>query len=127
MNAYARIFLSLGALSAAESVVVGAASAHSPNPAIVAQLPLLQTALQYQQFHALAILLIGVLARRPPSRLLLAAGGLMLAGTLLFSINLQLRVFADVQILRAVVPAGGGAFILAWVLLALAVWTDRRS
>lgn len=114
-----RLFLVLGALSAAVSVVLGAAAAHA-----LANLPELsqswfRTALQVQQFHALGLLAVGLVAGRNASRWIVAAGWLMVLGTLLFSGNLYLRSLADFHALHAVTPFGGGAFILGWLALAV--------
>jgi uncharacterized membrane protein YgdD (TMEM256/DUF423 family) len=124
MNFQAKLFLVLGSLSAAVSVALGAAGAHA-----LANLPELtqswfRTALQYQQFHALGLLAIGLLADRLTSRWISAAGWLMLTGTLLFSGNLYLRSLADVHTLHAVTPFGGGAFILGWLALAVGIITS---
>jgi uncharacterized membrane protein YgdD (TMEM256/DUF423 family) len=121
MNINAKLFLVLGSLSAALSVALGAAGAHA-----LANLPELtqswfRTALQYQQFHALGLLAVGLLADRVDSRWINLAGWLMLAGTLLFSGNLYLRSLADFHALHAVTPFGGGAFILGWLALAVGV------
>ncbi|MEW6512582.1 MAG: DUF423 domain-containing protein [Pseudomonadota bacterium] len=125
----ARLFLFCGALSAAISVALGAAGAHA-----LAHLPELsqswfRTALQYQQFHALGLLAIGLLADRFASRWIVVAGWLMIAGTLLFSGNLYLRSLADFHALHMVTPWGGGAFILGWLTLAVGVVTSsvRRA
>jgi len=127
MNFPARLFLACGALSAAISVALGAAGAHA-----LADLPELRqswfrTALQYQQFHALGLLAVGLLLDRCASRWIGAAGVLMLAGTLLFSGNLYLRSLADFHALHAVTPYGGGAFILGWLALAWGIGTARRT
>ncbi len=129
MNFNAKLFLACGALSAAISVALGAAGAHA-----LANLPELsqswfRTALQYQQFHALGLLAIGLLDLRNPSKWFTLAGWLMIAGTLLFSGNLYLRSLADFHGLHAVTPFGGGAFILGWLALAIGVVTSsaRRA
>ena len=118
----AKLLLALGALSAALSVVLGAAAAHTlAERAAIAQ-AWFHTALQYQQFHALGLLATGLIAARlPASRWVTAACTLMLLGTLLFSGNLYLRSLGDFHELRAVTPYGGGAFILAWLVLAIGV------
>ena len=115
----ARLFVALGALSAAISVVLGAAGAHMLGglPETVANW--FRTALQYQQFHALGLILVGLVAERSGSRWILAAGALMIAGILLFSGNLFLRALADFHAMHAVTPFGGGAFILGWLALAV--------
>lgn len=117
---HARVFLVLGALSAAASVALGAAASHALAERLSGTLAWFEAALQYQQFHALGLLAVGLLALRlPASRWLVASGGLMIAGTLLFSGNLYLRSLFDYHDLRVATPFGGGAFILAWIALAI--------
>lgn len=121
----ARIFLTLGALSACSSVVFSAAFAHLPVfaggvPAMV------QTALTQQQFHSLGLMLVGLaVLGLGASRWLMVAGGLMVAGLLLFSFNLYARNVLGFDALRALVPWGGGAWILAWLSLAVGFATGR--
>ena len=115
----ARIFLALGALSACASVVFSATFAHLP--VFAAGVPVVvQTALTQQQFHALGLLIVGLsCVCLGATRWLLVAGWLMLAGLLLFSFNLYARHVLGFDALRALVPWGGGAWILAWMSLAL--------
>lgn len=127
MNLHARLFLALGALSAASSVALGAAANHALAERLINTLAWFQTALQYQQFHALGLMIVGLVAIRVPSRWSIAAGWLMLAGTLLFSGNLYLRSLANFHALHAVTPFGGGAFILAWLSLAAGMLTPDRA
>jgi uncharacterized membrane protein YgdD (TMEM256/DUF423 family) len=118
----ARILLFLGALSAAASVVLGAAAAHALSGLPAGAQAWFHTAMQYHQFHALGLLAAGLIAAHlPASRWITAAGALMVVGTLLFSGNLYLRSLADFHALHAVTPFGGGAFILGWLALAIGV------
>jgi len=120
MNLTARLFLACGALSAAVSVVLGAAGAHALSGLPEGALAWFHTALHYHQFHALGLIAVGLVAAHcPASRWLAAAGFLMLAGTLLFSGNLYLRSLADFHALHAATPFGGAAFILGWLALAI--------
>ena len=121
----ARIFLSLGALSACSSVVFSAAFSHLP--VFAGGVPTaVQTALSQQQFHSLGLLFTGLaLQVCGSSRWLQAAGGLMLVGLFLFSFNLYARHVLAWDTLRALVPWGGAAWILAW--LALAMGLAQRS
>lgn len=122
-----RIFLTVGALSACLSVVLSAAFAHLPTfangiPAMV------QTALSQQQFHALGLLLVGLaLGWRGASRWWQVSGWLMVAGLFLFSFNIYARALWGFDTLRALVPWGGGAWIVAWLLLAVGAWRSRGA
>ena len=123
----ARIFLALGTLSACASVVFSAAFAHLP--VFAAGVPVMvQTALTQQQFHSLGLLIVGLsCVCLGASRWLLAAGWLMLAGLLLFSFNLYARHVLGFDALRALVPWGGGAWILAWLSLALGFFSGAAA
>jgi uncharacterized membrane protein YgdD (TMEM256/DUF423 family) len=115
----ARWFLLLGAISACSSVVFSAAFAHLP--VFAGGVPTaVQTALSQQQFHSLGLLFTGLALRVcGATRWLQAAGWLMLVGLLLFSFNLYARHVLAWDALRALVPWGGMAWILAWLALAV--------
>ena len=115
----ARWFLVLGAISACASVVFNAAFAHLP--VFAGGVPTaVQTALSQQQFHSLGLLFTGLAMRvYGSSRWLQATGWLMLLGLLLFSFNLYARHVLGWDALRALVPWGGAAWILAWLVLAM--------
>ena len=114
-----RLFSLSGALFAALSGVLSAALAHLPQ--FASGVPsMVQSALNLQQFHALALLLIGLAIRLiGPTRWLVAAGALMLAGMLLFSMNIHARHLLGWDALRALVPWGGSCWIAAWCVLAV--------
>ncbi len=118
----ARWFLVLGAISACTSVVFSAAFAHLP--VFAAGVPAaVQTALSQQQFHSLGLLFTGLALRvGGASRWLQAAGWLMLVGLLLFSFNLYARHVFAWDALRAMVPWGGMAWIVSWLVLAVGCW-----
>ena len=115
----ARWFLVLGAISACTSVVFSAAFAHLP--VFAGGVPTaVQTALSQQQFHSLGLLFTGLVLRVcGASRWLQIAGWLMLVGLVLFSFNVYARHVLGWDALRAMVPWGGMAWILAWLSLAL--------
>jgi uncharacterized membrane protein YgdD (TMEM256/DUF423 family) len=117
----ARWFMVLGALSAGTSVAFSAAFAHLP--VFAAGVPsAVQSALNQQQFHSLGLLLTGLaIWVCGTSRWLSAAGGLMGMGLVLFSFNVYARYVLGFDALRVLVPWGGGAWILAWLCLAVGV------
>ena len=124
MSALSRVFMALGAVFAALSVALSAASAHVP--ALQQAGAAFTASLDQQQFHALGLVLVGLALARRPSLWLVASGVLMLAGLLLFCMNIDARILWGWDAARALVPAGGSAFILAWLALAVGVlWPER--
>ncbi|MBK6909007.1 MAG: DUF423 domain-containing protein [Rhodocyclaceae bacterium] len=122
----ARLFIALGALAAAFAVGLGAAAVHVPAVMAAAATPGFVSALQLHQFHALGLMITGLAALHwTNSRWLLLAGVLMLYGLLAFSGNLYLRTLAGIDTFRALVPSGGGAWMLGWLALAVGVARGR--
>jgi uncharacterized membrane protein YgdD (TMEM256/DUF423 family) len=121
-----RLFISLGALSAFIAVAAGAFGAHALRDRLSASLlDTFQTGAQYQMYHALALVGVGILLARfsaEGSPWLSAAGWLFVAGTLLFSGSLYLLALTDTRWLGAITPLGGVAFLLGWLALAIGIW-----
>jgi uncharacterized membrane protein YgdD (TMEM256/DUF423 family) len=104
-----------GAALAGLGIALGAFGAHGLKAALSPEaLGWWQTGVQYQMWHALALLLIGAL----PLPRLGAAAGLIAAGTLVFSGSLYLMALTGARWLGAVTPLGGAAMIAGWALLA---------
>lgn len=117
----ARGLLLLGALNAALAVAAGAYGAHAlKDPEHAA---LFRTAVQYHMFHAAGLIALGILATmRPNSVLLVWSGAVMFAGIVLFCGSLYVSTLIQAPGLRAAAPFGGTAFIVSWILLAIAAW-----
>ena len=120
MSSLSRLFMTLGALFAALWVGLSAAAAHVP--ALRQGGAMLAASLQQHQFHALGLVLVGLALARHESRWLVASGCLMVAGLLLFCLNIDARILWGWDAARALVPLGGSAFIMAWLALAVGVW-----
>ena len=118
-------FLVFACLSATLSIGVSAITAHGL--LLTAQdAQALAWALDLQRFHALALLVLVALARQDgPNTWTLVAGAFFVAGTLLFSINIELRLLHGIEVLRPLVPFGGMAWMAGWVALAIAGWRMR--
>lgn len=128
MNFHARCFLVLGGLNATVAVALGAAGTHALKAVLMVNDPAnwFALALQYHQFHALGLILVGIVADRiSTSRWLVGAGWLMLVGILLFSGSLYLLSLLGLHAVHAAIPFGGGSFIVAWLLFSVGVL--RRS
>lgn len=124
MSDAARKFLMLGALFAALGVVVGAFGAHLLRGRLMPDiLALYQTAVQYQFWHALGLLAVGVMLGRTAGEdgagWFSLAGWCFVAGTVLFSGSLYALALGAPRALGMVTPLGGVAFIVGWVALAL--------
>ena len=118
----ARWLLFLGALNGLFSLALGAFGAHALRSRIATELfTVFQTAVQYHQVHALGLLAIGLLALRHPSGWLVGSGWLMLSGIVLFSGSLYLLAVTGLRSLGMVTPFGGGALLLAWLALCVAM------
>ncbi len=76
------------------------------------------TAVEYQMYHAIGLLIVGCFAERR-FRFLRAAAFCFVAGILVFSGLLYALVLSDVKILGAIVPIGGVSMIAGWLLLGL--------
>lgn len=122
-----RAYLLLAACFGFTGVALGAFAAHGLKARLSAEyLAVFQTGVQFQLFHALALLGVALLALQAPGRLLTAAGALFSLGVLLFSGSLYLLTLTGVGRLGMITPLGGMAFLAGWLCLALAAWRWRR-
>ena len=81
-----------------------------------------KTGVDYHFYHALGLLLIGVLAVTMPSTLLKWSAVSLTAGIVLFSGSLYVLSISGIKWLGAITPFGGLCFITGWILLFIAVW-----
>lgn len=108
-----------GCVLAALSVILGAFGAHAFQPTLEAfgRVATYETAVQYHMFHALGILLTGILFKTSPHKQLKIASFLFVFGTILFSGSLYVLALTNLTFLGAITPLGGLAFIGGWVVL----------
>ena len=120
----AQITLVFAALAGLLGVAFGAFGAHALRDRFDSYaMGVFETAVQYQFYHALALLAVGVLlVQFPASGLLRSSAVLFALGVLLFSGSLYVLSFTGVRWLGAVTPLGGLAFIAGWACLAAAAW-----
>jgi len=114
--------LVLGALFALLAVMAGAFGAHGLRGVVDARgLEVFQTAVTYQIYHSLALILVAILPVAGLSRRLLGiAAGFFVAGILLFSGSLYLLVLTDLRWMGPVTPVGGIGFMMGWILVLMA-------
>ncbi len=114
------VFVILGGLLAALAVGLGAIGAHALKSHLSPeQLTIYHTAVQYQMYHAIGLVLVGLLSLYQRSRWFDAAGWAMLVGIILFSGLLYAWLATGRRFFVYPVPVGGIAFIIGWLLLAI--------
>jgi len=123
-----KLFLILGTLLAGLAVALGAFGAHGLKKLVDADtISIYQTGVQYQMYHALALIAVGILAQRVENSLISYAGFFFIAGIVCFSGSLYLlssfRAMnkAVPGFVYPITPLGGILFILGWILLLFAL------
>lgn len=115
-----------GSIIAMLAVVVGAFGAH----ALKARFEgtnygeTWETAVKYQMYHALGLIVIGILqfdSLFGAQTIFSTASLFMLIGILLFSGSLYVLALTGIKKLGAITPLGGLCFIAAWICVAIGV------
>lgn len=116
-----KIFIVLGSFNAFISVALGAFGAHGLRDKVTAeQLVTWGKAVDYQMYHALALLIIALAIKLwPDVRRVRTAGFLLFVGILLFSGSLYALALTEIRMLGIITPIGGVAFLWGWILLGL--------
>jgi uncharacterized membrane protein YgdD (TMEM256/DUF423 family) len=112
-----------GAAFGCVAVLVGAFGAHALKETLSAtgRIDTYELAVKYQFYHALALLLTGLLMGQSGSRFLRYSSISFLLGILFFSGSLYILSLTGQKILGAITPIGGLAFILGWGFLIIGV------
>ncbi len=91
-----------------------------------------ETAVKYQIYHALALILVGILYGFIPSKWLKRATLFFILGTILFSGSIYLLIVlkstSDIGLgkLGLLTPIGGVMFIIGWVSLAISCMGSKK-
>ncbi len=126
----------VGAVLAAVGVLLGAYGAHgltdqlerfgyTAEEAVDRAATRWETAVRYQMYHAIGLVLVGALARMRGARRCGVAPWAFLTGVELFCGLLYVMTFTGEswRWLGIVVPLGGVAFIVGWIALGVEVWS----
>ncbi|MCH7905275.1 MAG: DUF423 domain-containing protein [Armatimonadetes bacterium] len=120
-------WVTFGAVNMAVGVTLGAFGAHALEDRFDArQMELWMTAQQYQIWHALGLILIGLLAAKT-GKDLKWPGWLLTIGIVIFSGSLYLLALTDAKWLGAITPFGGACFIVGWLVLAIGMKSARTQ
>lgn len=117
MNA-PQLWLAVAAVYGATGVMGGAFGAHALRTRLGPDLlAVWHTAVEYQMFHALALLGVGILMEVRPLPGQGVAAACLALGVLVFSGSLYLLVLSGVRALGVVTPVGGVLLIAGWIAL----------
>lgn len=116
-----KLFFVLGSMNGFLSVALGAFGAHGLRYKVTPEmLTAWEKGVDYQMYHALALLIIALCIKLwPDVRRVRTAGLLLFLGILLFSGSLYALVLSGYKGLGMITPIGGFSFLLGWSLLAL--------
>lgn len=117
-----KLFLFIGSIFMALSVAIGAFGAHGLEPRLSEKMMKnYQTGVQYHMIHSVGLLAAGIIALKlTTSSLVTGAGWSFIIGIILFSGSLYTMALTGITKLGAITPFGGVAFIIGWILLAIA-------
>ena len=119
----AKFWTIFGALSGFVSVAMGAFGAHALAEKLDEKmLAAFKTGAQYQMYHSLALIAVGLWARSHPGNSTSIVGWSFVFGTILFSGSLYAMALTDIKVLGAITPLGGLSFMVGWIAFAVAVW-----
>ncbi|HOZ85425.1 MAG TPA: DUF423 domain-containing protein [Niabella sp.] len=122
-----KLYLTLGTALAGIGVILGAFGAHKLKEIAPDSVPTFQTGVQYQMYHAFALIVVGILSEKFPVKSMTWAGMSFFIGILLFSGSLYalalLKATGKVGLggVGIITPIGGLFFIVGWVALLLAI------
>lgn len=117
-----RNILLSGAVFMALGVLFGAFGAHALKSSLSPEmLEVYKTGVDYQFYHSLGLLLIGLIGFRIESKWINWSGILLIAGIILFSGSLYALSITGIKVLGTITPIGGLAFVAGWICLAIGI------
>ncbi len=132
-----RYWIACGALLAALAVMAGAFHAHGLETyfrnrdvdpvAAFSRLDQFELAVRYHMLHAVALVACGLVGLHRNTAWVLLAGLAFLAGIALFSGGLYMQSLSGASPLPYIVPAGGVAYMVGWLLQAVAALCLRTG
>lgn len=110
-----KFLLSSAAVSGFLSVCFGAFAAHALKHQLTPEaLGIWQTGVQYQMYHALALLAVSLLYQHHASKSLKLSGIAFILGSFLFCGSLYALALGSLPLIGVITPVGGLCFLLGW-------------
>lgn len=123
-----RTIIATGAINAFIATACGAFAAHVLKGKISEHyLGVFHTGADYHMYHALGLILVGLIYMHKPARLLVLSAWLLFAGILLFSGSLYILSVSGITWLGMITPLGGLCLLAAWLLLAISQLHSNKT
>lgn len=115
--------LKTGIICSLLTVAIGAFGAHGLSDLLAdnGRLETFKTAVLYQLFHSLALIVAGILYDKYDSKKISRAATLFTLGIIVFSGSLYILSITNIGIFGAITPIGGVLFIAGWLYLFLSI------
>ena len=121
-------FLLHGAMFMALAVALGAIGSHMlSNKLTDGSMHLFNLGVNYQVYHAIGLIAIGIVFAQFPNKKTLLAGWLMFGGIIGFSGGLYFYAITQLEWVRSIIPVGGVLLILSWIALILAIFSKQAE
>jgi uncharacterized membrane protein YgdD (TMEM256/DUF423 family) len=105
------------------ATIAGAFGAHALQGRLAPErVNIYETAVRYQFYHSLGLLMIGLLARMATAPILRWPALLIFTGIVLFSGSLYALTFGAPRMMGIVTPVGGLALIAGWLAFVVAIF-----
>lgn len=112
-----------GAIFALTATILGALGAHALKPHLsIEQIESYKTGVQYQFYHALALIIFSFAGDRFSSKWMKTVGYLFIAGIFCFSFSIyllstrELTGIEGIRVIGPITPLGGLCFISGWII-----------
>ena len=127
------VFVMTGTFLAGLAVILGAFGAHGLKKIVPPEtVTTFQTGVQYQMYHALALIFVGMLFEKADSGIMKWAGICFIIGILLFSGSLYLITLLKAKNtvglsgIGIITPFGGLFFVAGWLMMLIGVWRSLK-
>ena len=115
-----------GSFFAALAVIFGAFGAHGLKSKVSPEdLIIFETGVRYQMYHALGLVLLGLLGMSTSFSISQLPALFFVIGIIIFSVTLYLIPLTGIRWLGAITPIGGIAFIAGWFMLIYNILISR--
>lgn len=119
----AKLFLIFGSTLSGLAVAIGAFGAHALRTTLEAheRIETFETGVKYQFYHAIALILLGILMQKFDHKFFTYSGYGFFIGVLIFSGSLYILSLTGITKWGAITPIGGVAFIFGWISLLIGI------